>query len=227
MADCIRKLGCPASKVMVHRIGIDLDRIPSVERVVKRGERLRFLIIGAFRQKKGIPLALQALGRLKKDFDHFDITIIGDAIQPDEVEEKRKIVNTLGEMDLMSRTRMLGFQSYENTLRSLYDHHVLISPSITADDGDTEGGAPVTILEAAASGMPVISTRHCDIPNVLGRPNVELLADENDVTGLVKSIKRLLDMQWHGLVVQNRRFIEKHHHPYTLSSQLENLYHSL
>ncbi len=227
MADCIQKLGCPTSKILIHRIGVDLDRIPFVERVLSKKERLRFLIVGAFRQKKGIPFALEALGRLKKDFDHFDITIIGDAIHPDELEEKHHILNTLSQWGLMNQTTMLGFQHYDQTLSRLYDHHIFLSPSIIADDGDTEGGAPVTIIEAAASGMPVISTRHCDIPNVLARPNVDLLAEERDVNGLIHAIERLLGMEWHHLVVENRLFIEKHHHPYTLSNQLENLYCSL
>ncbi len=46
-------------------------------------------------------------------------------------------------------------------------HHLFLSPSVTAPDGDSEGGAPVSIIEAAATGMPVVSTTHCDIPQAV------------------------------------------------------------
>ena len=53
-------------------------------------------------------------------------------------------------------------------------------------------GAPVTICELAATGMPVVATRHCDIPHVVEDGTGALLADERDVTGLVTHLRRLV-----------------------------------
>src|SRR5690606_39794503 len=61
----------------------------------------------------------------------------------------------------------LGYQPWRALMDAAYRHHVFLSPSITASDGDTEGGAPVGLIEMAATGMPVISSRHADIPEVI------------------------------------------------------------
>ena len=63
-------------------------------------------------------------------------------------------------------------------------HDVFLAPSVTASNGDTEGGAPVAIIEMAASGMPIVSTRHCDIPSVVLDGVTGLLAAERDSEGL-------------------------------------------
>ena len=68
---------------------------------------------------------------------------------------------------LQSKIRMLGFQPYSVLLEEAYTHHIFLSPSVTASDGDTEGGAPVTLIEMLATGMPIVSTTHCDIPEII------------------------------------------------------------
>jgi colanic acid/amylovoran biosynthesis glycosyltransferase len=69
--------------------------------------------------------------------------------------------------------------------------HIGIQPSRTASDGDTEGGAPTVLLEMQASGIPVVSTRHADIPHVVLDPAA--LVDEEDVQGLAD---RLVELAW-------------------------------
>lgn len=56
---------------------------------------------------------------------------------------------------------------YDRLLDEIARHHVFLSPSVTAPDGDSEGGAPVTIIEAAASGMPVVNSTHCATPEAV------------------------------------------------------------
>lgn len=47
----------------------------------------------------------------------------------------------------------------------LQDFHVFIHPSRHSETGDSEGGAPIVLLDAQATGMPVLSTIHCDFPD--------------------------------------------------------------
>jgi colanic acid/amylovoran biosynthesis glycosyltransferase len=117
------------------------------------------------------------------------LTVIGDSSGARrEEDEKRKIMETVRRHKLEDSVTFLGFQSHDRFIEELYKHHLFISPSITASDGDTEGGSPVAITEASASGMPVISTRHCDIPEVVVHSKTGLLSEEKDVAGLHKSI---------------------------------------
>lgn len=96
-------------------------------------------------------------------------------------------------------------------MREAYGHHIFLHPSVTAVDGDTEGGAPVCIAEMLATGMPLVSTWHCDIPEVVGTAHQAYLAEERDIDGLVVALIRLLghSERWTVLAQEGRQHIEK------------------
>ena len=177
MARCIVALGCPEGKVTVHHLGIDLACIPYRPRMWDPSTPLRVLIAGSFREKKGIPYALEALGNLHQRCT-LEITVIGDASAAavGSQEEKQKILDVIARQGMEGYTRLIGFQPHHRLLEEAYVHHIFVSPSVTAVNGDTEGGVPVSIIEMAASGMPVVSTTHCDIPEVLQGGMMSLLA---------------------------------------------------
>jgi len=64
--------------------------------------------------------------------------------------------------------------------------------SIRASDGDSEG-TPVAILEAQASGLPVIATRHAGIPDVVIEGRTGFLVDEGDVKRMAEGIARVAE----------------------------------
>lgn len=194
MASTLVAAGCPQDKVRVQRLGVEMTRFASEPRRLGDDGVLRVLIAGAFREKKGIPLALEALGRLGAGGQAVEVTLIGDAgADPREQAEKRRILEALRRAGLKDRVRPLGFVSYDRLLEEAYRHHVFLSPSVTAADGDSEGGAPLAIIEMAATGMPVVSTTHCDIPEVVVDGETGLLAAEGDVGGLVERLQRLAE----------------------------------
>jgi colanic acid/amylovoran biosynthesis glycosyltransferase len=209
MANCIVNLGCPKEKVKVQRLGVALDQIAYIPRKLEDGSPLKVLIAGTFREKKGIPYALEAVGRLHKEGVDVQVTVIGDSrgYEQDEIE-KQKILDVIEQFDMHAITRMLGFQPYANLIAEAFQHHVFLSPSVTASDGDTEGGAP--IIEMAASGMPVVSTRHCDIPQVILDGRTGWLTKERDVEGLVSHLQWLIEHphQWKVRTDQGRKHIE-------------------
>lgn len=202
----VEKLGCPPEKVRVHHLGVTLDHLPYQPRPWLGNGPLKVLIAASFREKKGIPYAIEALGRISTKVD-LAITIIGDAGQK---SEKKKIIDTLNKYQLMPRTRMLGYQSFQVMFEQAYQHHLFLSPSVTARDGDTEGGAPVSIIEMAATGMPVVSSRHCDIPEILEHQKTGLLSAERDIDGITDNLLWLIDNpeKWGPLTTQARAHIE-------------------
>jgi colanic acid/amylovoran biosynthesis glycosyltransferase len=84
-------------------------------------------------------------------------------------------------------------------LERLYEfmkyYHIFIHPSCYTDDKDCEGGAPVVLLDAQATGMPVISTYHCDIPEVVVHQKTGLLTSEKNIDDLSKAIMKFYFME--------------------------------
>ena len=185
MAEQLNALGCPREKIRIHHLGVDVQTISFAPRTWRKGEPLRVLIAASFREKKGIPYALEALAQLQTELS-LEITIIGDAdIERRSHEEKARIVDIISKRGIASMTRLMGYQPHARVMEEAYRHHIFISPSVTASDGDTEGGAPVSLIEMMATGMPVISTKHCDIPEVIQYGIQNCLVEESDVAKLV------------------------------------------
>ena len=211
MADRVCALGCPVSKVQVHHLGVDLEKLPFQPRRWKPGTRLRVLIASSFREKKGIPVAIHALAKLRKIVP-LQITIIGDAGNHDKAQaEKLRILRAVDHTGLSPDVTYMGYQLHSVLLTQAYEHHVYLAASMTASDGDTEGGAPITLIEMAATGMPVVSTRHADIPAVLEHGVSGLLADEGQVDQLLEQLRWLVENPdaWEALAVGARRRIDR------------------
>jgi colanic acid/amylovoran biosynthesis glycosyltransferase len=230
MGKCLIELGCPEEKVKVQRLGIELKNIPFQPRQYKSGDEIKILIASTFREKKGIPYALRAIAEVRKKFPKIKITIIGDSTpwKPDEVE-KKKILDVIKEKNLESVITMMGFQPYPVLIAQAYRHHIFLAPSITASNGDTEGGAPVSLIEMAASGMPVVSTLHCDIPQVFDKRSADLLSQERNVYELVEKLEWLMDNPdcWYEILAANRRHVETNFNSTIQADKLTNIYRSL
>lgn len=225
MKKSLIKLGCPADKIIVQHLGTDLNSIKFQPRVLKKGETIKVLISGRFTEKKGIPYALEALGKLRKKNpgQKLSITIIGDSGGDKNGEaEKIKILDTIKKHELSDITKMLGMQPYSVLIKEFYNHHIFLSPSVMAKNGDSEGGAPVSIIEASASGMPVVSTTHCDIPEVIINNVNGYLVDERDSDALAEKLALLIknNNKWPDMGAKGRRHIEKN---YDLNKQIHSL----
>lgn len=225
-ARTLAALGCPEDKLTVQHLGVDVAALRFVPRVWHPGEPLRVLLVGSFREKKGLPYALDALGRFQPE-QALEITVIGDASKDERSQaEKVCILEMIERHGLGSKVRLLGYQSHQVMFEETYRHHLLLSPSVTAADGDAEGGAPVSIIEMAATGMPVISTRHCDIPHVIPEGRCGLLAAERDVAGLVGHLRWLCQypQAWEGLAQAARQRIEAEFNAQTQGTRLAAIY---
>lgn len=229
MAQCILDMGCAEQKVQVQRLGIAIDRIEFSPLEWQPGQPLKILIAASFREKKGIPYALDALGQLQQDIP-LEITLIGDAgHDPRETAEKQIIMERIESLDFGEKIRLLGFQPHARLLAEAGKHHIFLSPSVTAADGDTEGGAPVSLIEMSAAGMMVVSTRHCDIPQVVEHRETGLLSNERDVDGLVSNLRWLLDnpSQWATIRVAARNHMETFFDAQSQGERLAMIYKGL
>lgn len=211
--------GCPAEKIRLQRLGVDAGRIPFASRPAR--QPVRFLICAAWREKKGVPDAVRALGMARRR-GRFEcsLTLIGDGPQRPEVER------ALAEAGLGEGVEMLGMQPYGRVIEALQRHDILLQASKTAADGDTEGGAPVVLLDAQAAGMPVVATDHADIPEYVRHGEGGLLAPEGDVPALAARIEELVRDagRWAEMGAAGRRHVEENYNAARQGKRLEALY---
>lgn len=182
----LEALGCQPSRIAVLRMGVDLDRF--VERPRSRVDcgPLRVLTIGRLVDKKGVADGLRAIAAARRAGNMLRYTVIGDGPLRAHLEA------LAGELGIDDAVTFRGWQLQDEIVEALYAHDVLLAPSITAPDGNQEG-IPVTLMEAMATGMPVVSTRHSGIPELVEEEVSGLLADEGDHRALAAALARLSD----------------------------------
>ena len=227
MASEIVKLGCPADKVQVQHLGVDVEKIEFRPRVWNPGEPLRVLMAASFQEKKGFPYALEALARVRDEIP-LEITLIGDAADSDDSRaEKQKILNIIEKNQ--PTVKMPGYVPYTRLMDEAYAHHVFLSPSVTASTGDTEGGAPVALIDMTASGMMVVSSTHCDIPQIVLNGRTGLLAAERDVEGLANHLRWLVANPgaWAGMLAAGRAHVEAEYNAAVQGGRLGEVYREL
>ena len=190
---------------------------------------MRVLVAASFQEKKGIPYAIEALGRLSREFP-VELTIVGDANEEERSRaEKGRILDALERHVMKTLTRMPGYRTHAALFEEAFRHHVFLSPSVTAGDGDTEGGAPVTLIEMAATGMPVVATRHCDIPEIVRHGETGFLAPERDAGALVENLRWLVahPAEWERIARTARLHIEAEYDVVRQGERLAAIYREL
>ena len=108
----------------------------------------------------------------------------------------------------------LGFLNHNQFISECYSNHIFIAPSKTDPiTGETEGGAPTVLIEAQATGMPVIASDHADIPEIVINEKSGLIFKENDTNQLAESIIELIKMKnlWSQMGEYGRKHVFSQH----------------
>ncbi|MGB1251866.1 MAG: glycosyltransferase [Candidatus Promineifilaceae bacterium] len=181
--------GANPERVVRHYIGVPLDHFPFVTRSAPQqkmasGEQLTFLQVSRFVEKKGHEFTIQAFGKFTATYPNAVLHLIGDGPRQSEMV---RLVEALG---LTEKVRFFGRIDATDIPTHLAQADVLLQHSVTAANGDQEG-LPITILEAMASGMPVISTHHAGIPEAIIDGQTGFLVNERDVAAYVDKLHAL------------------------------------
>ncbi len=175
------QLGAAADHVHVHHLGVERQRFPAVVRAPGRGRVVRVLSVGRFVEKKGFDLALRALARARASGAAIEYTLAGDGDLRPQLERLAAANGLAGSV------RFLGALAQEQVSRVMRESDVLLAPSLTAPNGDEEG-TPTVVLEAMATGMPVIGSRHAGIPEMLVDGVNGALVPEGDEAALAAAL---------------------------------------
>lgn len=171
-------------KIKVIHCGIDLS---SYQLRQWRQERHcpQILTVARLEEKKGHTYLLEALKILKNQQVSFHATLVGGGVLEKELKAQAQ---SSGLFDVVNFTGPCTQCEVRKLLRNA---HVFVLPCIRAKDGNMDG-IPVSLMEAMAVGVPVVSTKISGIPELIESGRSGLLVEPRDVEGLTTAIEKIL-----------------------------------
>ena len=185
MEEKLRNLGCRPEKIRKILYGIDLSQFDCQTREFTAREPLRALTIARLTEKKGIEYAIRAVAEVRQSYPRIIYDIIGDGPHRPQLQQ---LIEQLG---MGASVTLHGAKTGQFIREMLSQAHIFILASVTAGDGDEEG-TPVSLLEAQASGIPVLSTWHSGIPEIVRNGETGFLVPERDVKSLAERLSFLI-----------------------------------
>ena len=164
-----------------------------------QGDKKVVLFVGRLAEKKGVTYLIEAM----KQIDAV-LVIVGDGPLRGELQSQAKHLGS-------NKVQFLSGKTHEE-LKTIYaSSDIFAAPSVTAKDGDQEGFGLV-MLEAMASGLPVVANDSGGISQLIENGVNGLLCEEKCVWQLVDNIYSLLDDKelYHEIVENGRRIIEQY-----------------
>jgi glycosyltransferase involved in cell wall biosynthesis len=173
--------GCPMQKIVQNTYGpnpIFLNIVPSLNKEL-------FIAVGRFVDKKAPYYTLLAFKEVLHQFPNAQLIMAGNG------PLYNMVLNLVKFYKLENNVKLVGVINPEQFASYLKEARAFVQHSIIAEDGDMEG-TPVGILEACAAGVPVISTYHAGIPDVIEHDVYGLLCNEHDVSQMTENMLSVL-----------------------------------
>lgn len=207
LATRVKALGAPAEKLKVIHVGIDPSFFPWANPADRCDRRvIRLLHVGRLTAKKSPLQLLRAVHQAKQLCPalRFELTIAGDG---ELADASRQLAGDLG---LSGQVDFAGRVNREQVRDLLSSHHLYTQYCETTPSGETEG-LGVSFIEASAAGLPIATTRHNGLPEVVLDRISGLLSAEGDVMGMAKNIAALANTpdKWGLMGHAGRAHVEK------------------
>lgn len=189
--------GCSTEKLRLHRTGIPLDvwTPPAQARAIPppRGA-WRFVQACRFVEKKGLHTTLRAFAEVAAKYPHATLALIGDG------PLRERLAASCRQLGLLGKVAFPGFLMPEQLREAFHSAHAFVHPSVTTADGNQEG-VPNSLLEAMATGLPILATRHGGIPEAVDHEFSGFLVAEGDASGLAHAAINLMEnpARWHAM----------------------------
>jgi colanic acid/amylovoran biosynthesis glycosyltransferase len=183
MTQTLVGLGAPSEKIIYNPYGprpYFFDISPSYAP--------NLIAVGRFADIKAPYLTIMSFSKVAQDFPSSKLLMIGDGPL---LEACKSLTSTL---QLTSQVEFAGALTHDQFLPKVKDACAFVQHSVTTSYGDAEG-TPNSVLEAMASGLPVISTRHAGIQDIVIENETGFLVNERDIDSMAEAMRKILKNQ--------------------------------
>lgn len=209
-------LGCDESKIIVHHMGVDTSKFnyKAPKKTIKNIVSVARLV-----EKKGVKYSIKAVAELVNEYDCIQYSILGDG------PLKNNLASLINELNAENHIKLLGWMEQKEIIKSLQEADLLIVPSVTSTNGDMEG-IPVVIMEAMAMGIPVISTYHSGIPEIIESGKTGFLVEEKNSNELYQKLDSIIkeNINLNEISMSAREQIENEFDKYKLNVRLNKIF---
>jgi glycosyltransferase involved in cell wall biosynthesis len=202
-AERLRALGCPDGKISIIPCGVPLREFRESEAV--SNQPCRFVAVGRLVEKKSPLDTIRAFARCAAECEGVTLRLVGEGPLRAACEA------LVAELGLAERVTFLGEQPNSRVQAEMAASGAFVQHSVTAPNGDEEGW-PVAVAEAAASALPIVSTRHAGILDQVVHGRSGFLVEEGDWEGMAERMSVLArdpDLR-RGMGRAGRRHMEEH-----------------
>lgn len=176
------ELGAPPEKVHYCPYGVDCTHFHPADAAATPPTAVA---VGRLVEKKAPHLTILAFAQAHRENRAARLRMIGDGPLLGSCLD---LAAALGVGDAVT---FLGEQPHEVIRREMQQARCFVQHSVQAMNGDCEG-TPNAVLEAGASGLPVVATRHAGIADVVVEGRTGFLVDERDADGMARHLARIL-----------------------------------
>jgi colanic acid/amylovoran/stewartan biosynthesis glycosyltransferase WcaL/AmsK/CpsK len=209
----LRRYGFDDRRIVTLRLSIAAKKIPFRERR-RTGDTVRLLSVGRLVEKKGLECGIRAAAALQAANPglRLEYRIIGDGpLQGD-------LTRLAEQLGAAATVQLLGALPGSEVMRWMHDSDLYLLPSLMEQAG-------YVLLEAQASGLPVVATRVGGVPEMVREGRSALLVEAGNVQATTEALQELLTRsdQWPAMGQEGRRHVEEHFDVDRLTTQLEDV----
>lgn len=181
------QLGCPKEKVVYIPCYVNTELFKRVDRDFSAPN---ILSVGRFTNTKAPQLTILAFNEVLKSIPDATLTMIGADDDNASFEASTSLLKAL---DIEDKVKLKGVCTPEEVYQCMSDASIFVQHSVTTPINRDKEGTPVAIMEALATGLPVVSTKHAGIQEIIQTGVNGILVNEFDYQSMASEMVDLLN----------------------------------
>ena len=183
-----------AHKIVVKPNGVNGDRFPAIDRGLRDADDpFEVISISRLENKKGLEYMIDAIAELKRRGRKIKAHIVGavDTSIQASIDYGVEIEQQIQELGLQEEVVLHGMMMHEQIQPIMQRARAFIAPYVELDSGDKDG-IPTAMLEALASGLPIVTTDSGSILEVVQDGVQALVTPQRDSDAYAEALDRLI-----------------------------------